>query len=286
MKRNAPTQMNFIRRAPSTVLGLLLGLSVLLAGGCVSSEVIDLDEGNKREVRLLTGTDLPEPLPSEAMRSLSTFVIDASLRRITVSPATWSTLVLDDPTYLLDKSQREWISGHLAARLPTLQPDQRLQFTFRDRFKNYLVELEIHPEGDRLVYSFNQLAAKLEDVERKSNERASNWATLVELPGQTLATNLRAFVLTDLVASSDPDQGKRRTEKFDLIRTALETKLIDPDEGKRLSHIAESLPHITVDDLRSYMNKRATLKKALDQELFDKGEFDSRREKLLKELER
>lgn len=281
----APIQIIAHRVGPLCLPMLLLGV-MILAGCLVQRDVISVDEKRKREVALLTGATPPEVPAHPSFRTLSEFQINSALKRITVEPSTWASFVRDDPAPLLDKSQRDWMVGHLGERLPILQADQRIQFIFRDRFKNYLVELEIHPAGEKLIFRFTQLASMPDDVAEKPGELAITYARLIALPGQKISSDLLAHTLTDLITADDSEELKDLDEKLALLKVAWELKQIDQEESDTLSALLEKNEYILLEDVRLYLKKRQILQNALEQELLTQSEFDERKEKLINEWER
>lgn len=264
----------------------LLALLLALLSACVfNREVISVD-GKRREVAILSDTSGPEEPPLPGFRAITPGQVEGSLRRVYVKPGTWATFVQKDATQLFSPDQVNWARGHLAALLPKLEPDQRIQLVFRDRFHQFNVEVEIYPEGGNLVYRFTKLAANpVEEPPRiQVMQRPTNFVELFEQPGQTVDYDEFALYLKDPVLGEAAGKDPQRLKKLELIQTALREKAIEKEEGDFLAKKIKEQPLILASEVKRYLDKRKTLNQAREQGIFTEEEYRERRKKALEDL--
>lgn len=127
-------------------------VSACLVMGCASRE-------------LHTGIDVyfeesTEPLlapPAAEFSEITAKQVRSSLRRITVRHSTWMLFIRSDPKPLLSEGQLDFLQETLIRELPHLAPGRRIRFAFRDQYRGELVDMEVYPEGEYLVYFFRAL---------------------------------------------------------------------------------------------------------------------------------
>lgn len=265
----------------------LLGIALALGGCSVQRDVLQGTRDNQGKAVLLTGTPEYKASPSPKFKRLSEGQVERSLRRITVRVSKFISFNRGDPTPFHTDAQIDWAKSVMVRRIPNLKPDQRLQLNYQDQFHKFLVEVEIWAEGNNLVYYFTKLAAKDETpTQEEVGQRPANWVTLVEQPGQSVSFDDQAYILKDQLFSSGPIAVLKRTEKLDAVQDALAKENIDTMESRRLSRLVDSAPRISLLDFQTYLDKRETLKKAFSQNLLSREEFETRRDRLKKNMDK
>ena len=101
-----------------------------------------------------------EPLlapPAAEFIDITPQQVRSSLRRITVRHSTWMLFIRSDPKPLLSEGQLDFLQKTLIRELPNPAPGRRIRFVFRDQYRGELVDMEVYPEGEYLVYFFRAL---------------------------------------------------------------------------------------------------------------------------------
>jgi hypothetical protein len=278
-----------IRHCTLLTVLLAVSLSALLAGACSSLErqVLSVDEGQSRSVVLLSGTPPPETPPLAGLKAITPAQVEGSLRRLVVEVSSWAQFLRGDPQPFLSGEQVAWARDRIAAHLPQLRPDQRLQLSFQDRFKGYAVEMEVYAEGENIVYRFPKLAARepaLVNPRERKVPRPPNFVTLVAQPGQRVGYDLHAHYLWDVAIEGKGGGLQARLAKLALVKQGLDGKTLDEEEATTLETAIKERPYLTEELLQDYLEKRRTLNTARNQALLSDAEWESRRQRLLKEL--
>jgi hypothetical protein len=274
------------RRAARLLTAWLL--AVLLLAGCtmVERQVVSVDEQARREVAILTGTPAPDPPPSAKFAALTPLQVEIGLKRLIVEPSTWTTLLHDPPTAFLSPEQVGWARDAIAAELPRLRAQQRLQLRFRDRFHQFGVEVELYGEGANLVYRFTRLASQDEqpgDTLGEKPTRPIAWVRLVEQPGQQVDTDRKAYILREALFATNV-QGQSLAELAAAIDQAQQERKLPAQELESVRALLRGQPAFSLEALRLYLDKLETLLRAREQGLFTREEADARKQKLLEEL--
>jgi hypothetical protein len=265
---------------------LLLAAVLLAACTLQHREVIAADPKAKQEVAILTGAPQVDPPADPGFAQLTPLQAEASLQRLIVRPATWSTLVHDPATPLLSPDQMRWVRDQIVAQLPRLKADQRLQLRFRDRFHGYNVEVELFGQGTDLVYRFTQLSAMDPYPDATLGERPTRplaWVALDAQPGQRVDTDAKAYLLYDPLLATNA-QGQTVAELAAELESAVKDGKVPEAELADVRALLQGRPTFTVESLRIYLGKLSTLVRARDQGLLNEQEAAQRKAQLLQEL--
>lgn len=265
--------------------GALL-LALLALGACsllVSRDVISEDPDAGRAVALLSNTDPPATPPAPEFTRLTPLEAEASLQRVIVKPSTWISFVREEPQPLFAEEQLTWAAAAIAAHVPGLQPEQRLQLRFLDRFKGYPTEVDVHAEGNDLVYRFTKLAKQPADVGDPLRPVLARFAKLVPQTGQSLEDDGQVATL------SDPVFGRATVDhlarNLALLDAAVEDSTLTAEDVAPARAALTARPAAaTPDAVQTYLEKLATLVRAEKQGLLSASETQARRERLLEAL--
>lgn len=275
---------SLLMTAPLQALFFTLLILAIGAGGCsLQKEKLD-ERGENQEVYKLTGLAQPEAARDPLFDALSPLQVESSLRRVIVRPSDWMSIIKKDPAPFFSTDQRTWIKNILIEQMPTLQPNQQLEFVFRDQFKDFLVELRMYPDGEFLVYRFLALAANPSRARKFGDPKPLNYAEIKPLSGQIYSDARNAWVLKDPIRLDVLASSKIMDQKLALARKAFKQSVIKDAELKEMENTIRDKPEISLDVWRVFWEKRTTLYNARNQGLFTEEEFQDRHRKLMGEL--
>jgi len=233
-------------------------------------------------IEKVTGFSAPETPP---MRSnFSADDIAKSLRRIVVKYHGLISFSLSDPVPLLTTEQSKAYASVLAAELPTLAPNQRIRFSFKDARKHNLNEMDVYAEGAYVVFYFNVLVGN-PALALNAGDPPFSEADISQLPGQKVSYALpAAIILKDPVSGSSEAAAADTAGARALIEENRANGMISAEEAERLRGVVEKHPQVRAEAWRDYWEKRATLKKAREQGLLDDGAYNTRLAKIEQDL--
>lgn len=263
----------------------MLGLAaaLLLAGCSANRTVLSNDQLKKREVAVLSGEKPAQPPPSSAFQHLTPLQVEASLRHVTVRPASFIARNLGEPEPLLNPEQVAWARAAVLAHLPQLRPDQRLELRFRDRFNHYPVVVELYGSGTELVYRFTELALAPKDPIMTSDlSQRLSWAKLVGLPGQKVREDGDVSYLRDPIFA-----GPRPGQQIDILselRKQGKLRHLSDDELASIGKVLQQHPEVTPATLNLYLDKLQLVDKGEAEGLFTTDEAAARRKLLLQQF--
>ena len=160
-------------------------------------------------------------------------------------------------------------------QLPIMVPGQRLRIEFSEPYRNYLVQMELYPEGTQLVYQFERLGWDPKRVGDRDTPPV-NEAFLEAQPGQRIEVAPDFAILWDPLKSEVLAAAQAKQEKLDLITEALDKQILAQKEGDALKELVERKPGIPIERWRGYLNRHETLSRALKENLIDEGLYQSR----------
>ena len=264
---------------------LLLGLSLLAAGCSMPRYDVLEKEGSARSVVLISGLRHVSPPDPALIAQLSPMQLEQSLRRLVVRVSTWVSFILGDPQPLLSGEQIQWVLGVLHPRLLQLQPDQRLELNFKDRFKGLQIQMQVYPDGSELVFRFLQLVSDPPEPGMLTRgEMPVHRAQLFPQAGQKLTYDEKAVSLHEPLAAAQLESAAELQSKMGLLDSALKNSVALPEEEKTLRALIQDHPNVSIAAWKLYWDKRATLATARSQGLFSTAEYEQRKQSLLKEL--
>lgn len=271
------------RFVPATALAVLMALPLLgvgCAGWVPKRELISTQPGGTRVERI---TGFPAPRQAPQVLPLRAPDLERSLLRITVRYHGVISFSKDAPQPLLTPDQAAAFAALLAEHLPTLAPNQRLRFSFRDARKGNLNEMDVYPDGPWVVYHFNVLVGNPKLAMNPGDPPFSE-ADLEELPGQKTWHAGSEWVVRDAVTGSQESLAANVAGALALIDRNHKDGLLNGEEAERLRAIAHARPEIQVETWRLFLEKRATLKRAREQGLMSETAYQTQMEKIGREL--
>ena len=271
------------RTAPAIPLILALVYAAGLAAcGGPQVELLNTPDGTRMT---LLSEQAPTPGGVDpSFRDLTPLAVEASLRRITVTHATWVSLVQSDPEPLLTVEQIKLLRKPLADALAAIRPDQRVLVRFKDRFKNLDVHVAVYADGTELVYAFSALSRDMERA-RASNESVDQ-AKLVEQPGQALTRTSSAGTLREPIRAGDMARAEFSGRMRQRVEQAYERKALSIDEREQLLAIATAQRAPGEEAWNLFWERWELLQKAHTQELVDDTAFAQRKAELIGTLQR
>jgi hypothetical protein len=210
--------------------------------------------------------------------------LEASLRRVVVRYTRYTAFVQTDPLPLLSEEQVLAYAQILIAELPKLKPRERLRFSFTDRYygRGFDVVMEVYPEGTRLVYSFNALAAS-KDMPLTDGGSPQFMGILQRQAGQEVKNLSSLAWVKDPLVPDEREASALADAKVELLEGAKD--LLEPGEAERLEALVK-LASPSLDAWKAYWEKRRTLQKAQQQGLIDRTAYLAQINRLNAELER
>ena len=165
---------------------------------CAPRHIV-LEETHGIVVTLRDERDPPRDPPGPDFAALDETALERSLSRVIVRYGVVVVFNRSDPVPLFSAGQRAAILAVLLRELPRLPGDKRLGLTFNDAYLNYLVDVEIYPAGNWLVYDFRALQQRIGYMAR--GERPINMGVLFPQRDQ-VANDGRSPLLKDPIASA------------------------------------------------------------------------------------
>lgn len=277
-----PRQPRPAPRRHRAALALASAAALLLAGCLIESQTLDtLPEGGT--IARLDGTAAPEQPAAPIFQRLEARQYRASLRRIKIAYATWTTFLYKEPTPLLSEQQVELFGGVLAREVPSLKPDQRIRFRFREVQGDLPVDMQVYPDGERLAFLFTALAREEEPGGGRHSGNL-NRATLVPQAGQTTTLTLDYIVLYEPVDPAAVARAETHQRKLDTIDDARGKSLISDEEAASLRQVTEGPPEISLAVFTALFRRLETLGTARREELVTEEEYQTRRQRLLADM--
>jgi hypothetical protein len=142
------------QRAVRCAAAGLTALAVLAA--CAPRHVV-LEESGGIVVTLRQERGAPRPPPGPEFAQDLDAPLKRSLARVVVRYQKIIVFNDSEPVPLFSTEQQAALHRVLLRELPTLPPDKRLGFAFKDVYLRYDVDVEVYPEGGWLVYDFLSL---------------------------------------------------------------------------------------------------------------------------------
>lgn len=271
------------RTAPAAVLALLM-VFPLLGAGCagwvLKREIISTQPDGTRVERI---TGFPAPRQAPQVLPLQVPDLERSLLRITVRYHGVISFSKGDPQPLLTPDQARAFAAILADHLPTLAPNQRLRFSFRDARKGNLNEMDVYRDGSWIVYHFNVLVGNPK-LAMNPDDPPFSEADLEELPGQKTWHAGSEWVVRDAVTGSQESLAANVAGALALIDRNHKDGLLSAEEAEQLRTMTRSRPEIQVETWRLFLEKQATLKRAREQGLMNETAYQTQMEKIRREL--
>lgn len=283
MQVAASALFHFRTARASWPAGLVL-FSAMLAVACGPTiRPVPVDPEIKAVVTVEGNLELADPPADPVIKTLTSFDIEASLRRVTVRVSTWTSLVRTDPKPLFSDAQAAQFSKIIAKELPTLRPDERIRLLFKDQYKKYKVDLYVYGEGSDLVYRFEALIGPQES-HSTPNESVLGHGYLEQLPGQTVTTGATVQVLRHPAKREVLAQMRTRDSIRNGIAAALKEERITAEEHDKLINTANRLTNPSEEPWKVFWDKWNLLRKARDQDLITKPAYVERKQSLMQQL--
>jgi hypothetical protein len=197
-----------------------VALMALLSACSIPKSKIVLETRDGFEISLRPEKYAPRPAPGPEFQDLKDFKIARSLNRVIVRYGRVISFNRSDPVPLFSEDQVRVLTEILLRELPALPADQRIGLFFSDQYRHDVVDVEIYPEGDYLVYDFRALMVLRSDYERGS-QYVSDYGILF-LQRDQIKGKSRYPVLKDPIASAArpdlrlPDDSDKKKEASPL----------------------------------------------------------------------
>lgn len=260
-----------------------LAAALLLAGCSSHRQVVSQDRAQKREVAVLSDQTPAKPPPSLAFAHLTALQVEASLRHVIVRPSKFVARYHGDPKPLFSPAQVTWARDAILAHLPGLRPDQRLQLSFRDRFNDFAVVVQLYGQGANLAYRFTELALEPPRPAMSSDSTIRlSWAKLTAQPGQQLHSEGDVHTLFDPIFSGP--QARGQAVILDVLRREAKARHLPDDEVRPAADLLRQHPEISPETLRLYLDRLQLVDESEQQGLFTPQEAAARRQRLLRQL--
>lgn len=274
------------RRIPGGGTALLLqALLWTVLSACVGSAQSIHTNAPHTTVHRLTGMAQPDQPPHSVFDSLTERDYQARLRRVVVAYSKGISFIREDPVSLFSDREVFEFARILAAEMPPLMPDQRLEFHFKDRRKRLDVVLEAYKDGDYLALKFKALVRDLGALPNWQLVQ-DNRAVLVPQTGQVVVEQADAALLKEPVRPDLLHAAILEQSKLDLIDGALRDEVIEEGEAERLRSIVASSRGTALHPFEIFFQERRKLGKAVKRSELTQSEFLSRLEDLISLLPR
>ena len=259
----------------ATTWFLALALLPGLSAACVPTQERLSGLPEEYVVFRLTGTPTADnPLPPEA-EPLTVRELEGHLRRVVATYTTGIPLVYSRPAPLFSETQIQAFAAVLAKELPTLAPDQRLRFEFRDALRGWDTRFEVDRDADFLVFRFMMLARELA-LDQAEGPPITDSAFLEPQPGQEMNRKVGLTVLKEPARSGPQTPAELLAENMALLDRAMADGVFQEPERVRLKTLLESHPAISPPSWREFLEKRRILAEALGHQLMTEQEFRTR----------
>ena len=266
--------------------GLLLFQALLWAAvaGCVAgSQAIKTSLKDVEVARLSGMPEAGEPLHA-VFGSLTEQEYQGHLRRIIVAYAQVVTFDTDNPVPLFSDSEVLEFARILAAEMPGLKPDQRLEFKFKEREKRLDVVMEVSKEGALVVFRFTSLARDLGTLANWQLPR-SDRALLMPRAGQIYLEHGDSVVLKEPVRRTVTQAVILEQDKLNLIEKARREEVIGEEEAENLKVIAHTSSGVGLQAFEKFLEKRKALQLSVRRNQLTQAQFQARLGRLMAEIQ-
>ena len=264
---------------------LVLILLAVLTVGCAAKRIVLADQKHpERSVTLIDGVDPAQPPADARFAAFSPLEAEASLRRIVVRPAHIISINRGDPQPLLVGEQLDWARDVLAAHLPTLKPNQRLELHFLDRFNDLDVTVQVYGIGGDLAYRFLKLASQPPAPDIPSQKKGPDFAAIEPQTGQQVADERDRVVLLRDPVFAGSSTAEAYAQVLSEVQRRVDAKRLSKEDVGPIEARLLQQRDLPLDAVRLYLDKLETINRALDQNLFSPQEAAARKQALLDAL--
>jgi hypothetical protein len=191
-----------------------------LLGACAPVRTV-LETREGIEISLRPERREARPAPGPEFRDLKDYKIARSLERVVVRYGKVISFNLSDPAPLFSEGQVRALTEVLLRELPALPAGQRLGLAFYDQYRGDIVDVELYPEGDNLVYEFRALMVLKENGMRRRGSRSLNYGVLVPQRDQIVDDSLYPLLKDPIASAARPDfhpppEGDKKKEESPL----------------------------------------------------------------------
>ena len=257
---------------------LSVGLLPAIAGCSPGLVLLEELPGKVTSYRLMDA-DPPANPPHAGFRDFRFPEYEQRISAITARISGVISFLRGEPEPLFSGLQTVSIAKVLAKEMPKLGATERLYFKVAHHSRKKMIEVEIYPDGNTLVYRFRAL---VQDQDPQNKQMSPvNYAKLVPIANQSISQDGQVTSL------QDPVFGKAAVaENFSslvdrLIQEIQPARVIPPKEKKDILAALEKYPQKAEFRLREYLVHRKALEQARQENLLTEQEFSQRIERLL-----
>jgi hypothetical protein len=201
------------RRRPASALVCAISLLALLTA-CAPAEIRTVLENREGiEISLRAERHPPRPAPGAEFQDLDETKLARSLRRVVVRYGKVISFYRSDPVPLFTPEQVGMLSAVLLRELPALPADKRIGLAFLDQYRGDLVDIELYPEGEYLVYNFRALMVLKDDRQRNRVGGSLNYGVLLPQRDQIVEDKRYPLLKDPLGSAARPDFKLRDSDK-------------------------------------------------------------------------
>jgi len=180
--------------------------AALLLSACAPANlktVIEQREGV--EISLREERKPPRPPPGPEFQDLNAVMVERSLRRVVVRYGQVIAFVRSDPVPLFTDEKVTALGEWLARELPNLPADKRIGLNFLDPYRNEVVDIELFPEGDYLVYEFRLLMVAADELQPRRGQRRRHMGIVYPQRVQVLEDDVYPILKDPIASAARPD---------------------------------------------------------------------------------